>query len=174
MRIAVLCPLALSALIIAACASAPPSMQRSDQDVARLMAIDDNLIVPGERIGPVFLGMTDADLYKKFGNPSESKLTGTGYTAYFYNTFMVYVGVSTHKVASITSPAGNTGYSGYASREGIKVGSSALEVQAKLPPATLTMDSPAPGYSRYNYPSGMVLSLGPSGKVFSIEIIPAY
>lgn len=174
MKIAALCLLALSALIIVACTSAPPSMQRSDQDVARLMAIDDKLIVPGERVGPVFLGMSDADLYKKFGNPSESKLTGTGFSAYFYSTFMVYVGVSTHKVASITSPVGNTGYSGYATREGIKVGSSGLEVQAKLPPSTLTLDSPAPGYSRYNYRRGMVLSLDPSGKVFNIEVIPAY
>lgn len=174
MRIAVLCPLALSALIMTACTSGPPSMQRSEQDVARLMAIDDNLIVPGERIGPVFLGMTDADLYKKFGNPSESKLTGTGFSAYFYDTFMVYVGVSTHKVASITSPAGNNRHSGYATREGIKVGSSGLEVQAKLPPTTLTVDSPVAGYSRYNYRGGMVLSLDPSGKVYTIEVIPAY
>lgn len=174
MKITALYPLALSALILAACTSAPPSVQRSDQDVARLMAIDDNVIVPGERIGPVFLGMTDADLYKKFGNPLESKQTGTGFTAYFYSTFMVYVDLSTHKVASITSPVGSTGYSGYATREGIKVGSSALEVQAKLPQSTLKLDSPAPGYSRYNYPSGMVLSLDPSGKVFNIEVIPAY
>jgi len=149
-------------------------MQRSDQDVTKLMAVNDNLIVPGERIGPVFLGMTDAQLYKKFGNPSESRQAGTGFTAYFYSTFMVYVGVSTHKVASITSPTGNSTYSGYATREGVKVGSSGLEVQAKLPGSSLTLDSPAVGYSKYNYPSGMVLSLDPTGTVYSVEIIPAY
>jgi hypothetical protein len=175
MKLVALYPLALSALILAACTNAPPSVQRTDRDIARLMATDDNVIVPGERIGPVFLGMTDADLYKKFGNPLESKQTGTGFAAYFYSTFMVYVGVSTHKVASITTPVGSTaGYSGYATREGIKVGSSALEVQAKLPQSTLNLDSPAPGYSRYNYQTGMVLSLDPSGKVVNIEVIPAY
>src|SRR6266498_1128743 len=32
----------------------------------------DHLIIPGVRIGPVFLGMTERELYQKLGNPSNT------------------------------------------------------------------------------------------------------
>jgi hypothetical protein len=49
-----------SASLLAACASTSsvPDVALSPEHIASLMAINDNLMLPGERIGPVFLGMT--------------------------------------------------------------------------------------------------------------------
>jgi hypothetical protein len=120
----------LTALILVACAGGGgiKMVQRSDQDVARLMAVNDNLIVPGERIGPVFLGMTEEQLYKKFGEPSNILTTlQSEDIRYQYSTFDANVNKATHKVWSII-----TSNSGFHTAEGIKPGSSVMETQIKL------------------------------------------
>jgi len=38
----------------------------------------DHLIVSGARVGPVFLGMTEADLYKKLGSPAKTTYGNNG------------------------------------------------------------------------------------------------
>jgi hypothetical protein len=63
----------MSALLCGGC-STGGAVKRSEQDVARLMKVNDNLIVPSERVGSVFFGMTEAQLYQKMGDPENSHL----------------------------------------------------------------------------------------------------
>src|SRR6266480_3999436 len=92
-----------SALILAACAGGRAQIvQRSDQEVAILMSINDNLIVPGDRVGPVFLGMTEADLFKKLGDPSKTVRGDSGeWIWYTWGELQVEVTPSIHKVLVI-------------------------------------------------------------------------
>jgi hypothetical protein len=124
----------LAALVLAACAGGAGVQTRriSDQDVARLMAVHDNLIVPGERVGPVFFGMTEAQLYQKMGNPDQSGPMDNGATIFYvWRDISVDVHTSTHTVFLI----GVSGPS-YATAEGVSTGTSELALKSKLgPPA---------------------------------------
>jgi hypothetical protein len=118
------------ALVVAGCANMDPGVSLSDQDVARLMAIDDKLIVPGERIGPIFIGMTETNLYKKLGNPSTTVRGSDGtWIRYGYNNsgLSTQVNPSTHKVNVVDNYQQT--YFPYSTREGITVGSSELQTQ---------------------------------------------
>jgi outer membrane protein assembly factor BamE (lipoprotein component of BamABCDE complex) len=96
------------AWILASCASAVPENipRYSDQSIARLMAVNDALVVPGERIGPVFVGMTETQLYQKLGEPSASVRGNNGiWVQYFYTRLGLGVQVNpkTHKVNVVDS-----------------------------------------------------------------------
>ncbi len=67
MKLIKLTLLASVTVILAGCDTVQTT-QAPPVDHTRLMAVNDNLIVPGQRIGPVFLGMTEAELYSKLGN----------------------------------------------------------------------------------------------------------
>lgn len=71
-------PLAAAILMAsAACASAPPKL-------------NDNLIVPGERVGNVELGMTLAELFNRRGAPSRTiPIPGTSATTYYFDGLMI-------------------------------------------------------------------------------------
>ena len=60
-----------------ACASAPPNL-------------NDNMIVPGERVGNVELGMSLADLFNAKGNPTRTiPIADTRATTYYFDGLMV-------------------------------------------------------------------------------------
>jgi len=63
----------LSILAFGACASAPPNL-------------NDDMIIPGERVGNVELGMSLAELFALKGTPYKtSPIAGTGATSYNYD-----------------------------------------------------------------------------------------
>jgi len=127
MKIIKLVFISLFALYLAGCANMNPGPSLSAAEVDRLMAINDNLIVPGQRIGPLFLGMTEAQLYKKLGDPV-TILNNGEYTAYYYHGLDVAVLKSTGKVTQVTAESPQ-----YSTSDGIQVGSSLLDVKSKLP-----------------------------------------
>src|SRR5437870_4156270 len=59
----------------------------------------DHLIVPGKRIGPVALGMSDQALFK-LGVPDETKPFDP-FMVYFYREMKIFVDQSTHTVVCI-------------------------------------------------------------------------
>ena len=127
MKIAIkLAFISLFALYLVGCANMNPGPSLSAADVDRLMAINDNLIVPGERIGPLFLGMTEAQLYKKLGD-ADTIMNNGQYTIYNYHGLGVSVMKSTSKIIQVTAES-----SQYSTSDGIHVGSSLLEVKSKL------------------------------------------
>jgi hypothetical protein len=119
-----------TALFLAACAGrgAFQTVQRSDQDVTRLMTVNDKLIVPGERVGPVFFGMTEAQLYQKMGNPNRSFPANDGaLIVYEWGDLVANVQLSTHTVVQmqVMGPS-------YGTAEGVSTGTPELAVKAKL------------------------------------------
>jgi hypothetical protein len=122
----------VSALLLTACASTAgdPGVSLSPEHTASLMAINDNLIVPGERIGPIFIGMTEAELYRKMGDPSKTVRGNDGtWLRYWYDTahLSVQVNPSTHKVNVIDNYQEE--YFPYATREGVTIGWTELHLQ---------------------------------------------
>lgn len=110
----------------------------------------DHLIVPGERIGPIFIGMTETQLYQRLGDPSETVRGNDGtWIEYDYNNLglSIYADPATHKVYTIGTQGDNSPYS---TREGIRVGSSELQVQ--ILPWKLLWKRVAHGRWKFQYP----------------------
>ena len=135
-----LCP----ALILVACATGGDvrTAQRSDQDAAKIMASNDNLIVPGERVGRVFLGMTTSQLYRVMGDPINSMAFNSGGFRYEWRDLDVIVSQS--KTVTWITTSGST----YSLSGGVTVGSSALALQSNRPPPAF---SKAENASRTSY-----------------------
>jgi hypothetical protein len=122
----------VSALLLTACASTggDPGVSLSPEHTASLMAINDNLIVPGERIGPIFIGMTETELYRKMGDPSKTVRGDDGtWLRYWYDSahLSAQVNPSTHKVNVIDNYQEE--YFPYATREGVAIGWTELHLQ---------------------------------------------
>ena len=168
----------LFVLGLAGCANMDPGVSLSDADVTRLMAVNDNLIVPGERIGPVFIGMTETQLYQKLGNPSTTTRGDDGtWVRYEYDSLVlgIQVNPSTHKVNYVDNyffggNRGNVENFPYATSEGITVGSSELQIQI-LPWKLEWKKQPnehAPQCWRFQYTGIRIDSC--SGKITSIGV----
>jgi hypothetical protein len=106
----------------------------------------DNLIVPGQRIGPIKLGMTPTELYRAAGNlvsQSNPCDTNAGCNYFFFGAFgqpNLIAHVAAGRVDEITTSMPN-----YATAEGIKVGLAPLALEANWGPAQKIIDK-APGY----------------------------
>ena len=162
--------LALATSILSGCASESPATKRTDQDYAAHMAIpSDNLIVPGDRVGPVFLGMLDTDLYKRMGEPNRSFTYQEGETAgttvYTYGGLSVYV-FPDHRVRYVYIG------SGYRTQEGAALGTSQLALRAELgEPAWTVLFHPDIGQWKNCYDKGLVITLT-NGAVDGLVVVP--
>ncbi len=87
--------------------------------------IGDGLIVPGQRIGPIYVGMDVRLLYQTMGEPRESMPSADGVTYDFGGGLAAIVMNTTQRVYRITANSTN-----YATKEGIRVGLSDLAVRA--------------------------------------------
>jgi hypothetical protein len=157
-------PALMAAMILAACTGGPGvrTVQISDQDHDRLMAINDNRIVPGVRIGPVFLGMTEGDLYKKLGAPIKTSYHNQGQTSYEYTTrgLFVDVGLNTHVVDLIAIQS-----AAYSTAGGVTIGSSPLQMKAELGPHNGTADF----LHQFNY-DGITLQFDTNGNISGLYV----
>ena len=97
---------------------------------------NDHLIVPGQRIGPVSLGMSDRDLFK-LGVPNITKPLGK-LIAYFYDDMRVFVDGSSHKVIYVSMYRNES----YHTAEGIGLGASLRDVESKLGPPESVKGNP--------------------------------
>src|ERR1700752_5007906 len=120
-----LCP----AVILAACAAGGEvgRAPRSDQDAAKIMASNDSLIVPGDRVGRGFLGMSVAQLYRAMGDPNSSMAFDDGGFSYDWNNLHVVVNQS--KTVTWMVVSGPT----YSLSDGITVASSTRALKSKRP-----------------------------------------
>jgi len=96
---------------------------------------NDTLLVSGCRIGPVALGMTEAELLKFVGPPARSRAyEDVNGSMYSYDDLELWAKVINGRVSEISigivSRVG--GLSRYATAEGIRLGSTELEVRAKM------------------------------------------
>ena len=88
----------------------------------------DSLIVAGQRVGPIRIGMTATELYKAMGDPTSTYETNSGLTIYSYGdadalTAQCWDGrVRTVGVSS----------SEYKTAQGVRVGDSQLALLAKM------------------------------------------
>ena len=88
----------------------------------------DRVIVPGQRMGPVSLGMSGAQLLQALGSPVESHSSfSDGTWNRFSNGLSAFVRHSDTRVSMIV-----TGEDGYATAQGAGIGSSELEIRTRL------------------------------------------
>ncbi len=92
-------------------------------DVARVAA--DRRIVPGERIGPISLGMYLDDVVKILGQPDRAERAPGAAIKYFYDRHGLFVGA--RDVPAITVQVVSTNNNGYVTEQGIRVGSSGAD-----------------------------------------------
>ena len=115
----------VAAIVLTGCVTnnnvAPPS--------SAPQSFNDNLIVPGQRIGKVYLGMPIAQLYKEFGNPSKRDVADGNAVEYTYDRASLTVGVAGGKVIDVATTS-----SLFRTANGVGVGSSDIEVRSKLGP----------------------------------------
>ena len=123
-------------------------------------AQNDNLIVPGVRIGPFHLGITDAELYRQFGEPTATQVNGDVTMNYTYSNVQVSVSPSTHKVIQVT-----TSDPSFATAEGVTVGTSALALAAKL-----GVPKGCQGSCNFPYRGGLWVGTNDDGSVRAIWI----
>jgi len=87
--------------------------------------IFDKLIVPGKRIGPIALGMPQADVLNILGKPPKSIIHTDGHSSYFYADLLVFIS-NNSRVYRVNTTAPE-----YSTADGIRVGMTEPEVRAK-------------------------------------------
>lgn len=126
----------------------------------------DSAIVPGQRIGPVALGMSGPQLLQAAGSPRTSNHSMDVTSAQFLNGVEVSVRDRDNRVTSASTADGR-----YATADGLRVGASELEVRSfQGKPAD---ELGASGSSHYLCYPGVWFGISPgSNRVNAIGIAP--
>jgi hypothetical protein len=101
---------------------------------ASLRAADDHLIVPGTRIGPFKLGMTDQELFQ-VGTPSGTRTIAGTWSTYWFNDRVVYVNLQSRRVERVFTESRSDRTS-----SGVGVGSSLEDLFRALGPPDETVE----------------------------------
>jgi len=128
--------------------------------------IFDQVVVPGQRIGPVALGMQGSDLVRWLGPPVRSHHAfddGTMNT--FANGINAFVKDKDNRVSMISTDA-----PGYATSGGAGVGSSEIEIRSRMGAPTKTSSE---AFRALCYP-GMAFTLNQDGRAWSISVSEEY
>lgn len=121
----------------------------------------DNLIVPGKRIGPLSPGMSAADLFRVLGPPDSSIRY---FNSHIWGKRWVVLDTSTNRAERVSTSDPRD-----ATREGLRVGSTELEMTAKLgAPTGEKYDKPVEAMN-YCY-SGIEFNYHQSDKITSITV----
>src|SRR5215831_12744563 len=145
---------------VTGCASAPSAPQSS----AKIPSNNDHLIVPGQRIGQVSLGMSVQQLIATLGTPVKSEPYGGGNRS--NNSFSIGLDVDVSGTAVDGIFARN---STYKTAEGVGLGMSDLEVRALL--GAPDKHALYGGYDfRTCYKSGLHLMFGRSSDTQSMSL----
>jgi len=106
---------------------------------ASAQVANDHLIIPGERVGPISLGMSTQDLYKALGEPTQSVTGNDGtWASYSWQDLTVQTDLPSGKVShiSVSGPS-------YSIDNNLRVGASELALRANLPnPQSTTAQTP--------------------------------
>ncbi|HEV2173615.1 MAG TPA: hypothetical protein VGR71_08610 [Nitrospira sp.] len=160
-------PLAIAVLLSIAlqsgCSSAPPLPAPPKQ-----LPPNDDLIVPGNRIGPVAIGMTSKQVLEAKGTPGDSTFRYTDAAVYPYdqNEYSVVVDDVTQQVWRVETSSDE-----YRTAEGVGVGQSELEMRANLgnPNSATNEDNADPPTFLYCYDKGLAIYTF-RGKIFKISV----
>ncbi len=138
------------AAVLAGCAS------NSIEDLSKVqpppaVPIRDTKIIPGQRVGPVSLGMSETELYRTMGEPRKTNTFSWG-TSYEFEGLYATVYNSTHRV-HIVGPISHS----YSTPEGIHLGSSELAARAAYKNGKWVADEYGFGVG-YCDPRGMKIS----------------
>jgi len=175
-------------LALAACATpkkaepeTPPKASPSSPAAASEMLLHDRLIIPGERVGPILLGMPLRKLVEVVGEPVSSSTSripaGRGAMMYRYadpdaspdGAMLVMVREYDQAVYSIQIDR----IESFQTREGVRFGSSEALVRASFGKPEAIQQSGVGDIPRaYCYLSGLALRLDPKGKVESLTVFP--
>jgi hypothetical protein len=135
-------------VLVTACGGA----QRRPLPEPVIPAIHDQTIVPGSRVGPISLGMTEAQLLDAVGAPTTSFVGDDG-KQHRYET----LGLNAYVHGGRVDMVGVFGTS-YATTDGIRVGSSELEVTARLGEPSWKRDNDVT--DSYCYADGTSIAIG--------------
>lgn len=184
-----LLPGAVLLLLLGGCAGKPPQPEIPPPPPPAPAVVEDlsrdRTIVPGERVGPVFLDASLRELVQAFGEPIESAVSRIpgGRSALLYRyadpdaspegSLQVLVREHDQTVYSIHVE----GLDGFQTREGVRVGSSEALVRASYgkPQSTSTFTAVSGGtaVSRvYCYLNGLAVDLSETGSVESLTVFP--
>ncbi len=125
---------------------------------------NDHVIVPGQRIGPMSLNMSTADLYHAMGEPKNSVTANNGtWASYEWDGVMVWTDLPAGKVTAVLASAPQ-----YSMKDGITIGSSELALRVNRPSPVWTKAT-TPATKEYCYDDG--LNIGTTdGKVSFIKV----
>jgi hypothetical protein len=137
--------------------------------------VHDQVIVPGERIGPIAIGMKGATLLDAMGAPdSTDRMKNAGIENYAAAGLEATVMDDSQQVISITTDSAQ-----YATAEGVHIGSSDFEVRSRMgaPTTSVTNDL---GVEALCYERGVTFFVTisgnatvPAGAVYTIQVHPA-
>ena len=120
-------------IALAGCASSNSAEDLSKVPPPPAVPIRDYSAVPGERIGPISLGMTESELYRAMGEPTRTHAYAAT-TIYQFgrdsDSLTATVYHSTHKVHTV-----GTNSRSYSTSERISIGASELAARAAYPNA---------------------------------------
>lgn len=152
-----------SGLLLSSCGSAPPLPAPPKE-----LPPDDSLIVPGNRIGSVAIGMTSKQLLKAKGSPSSSPMRYTDAANYSYDQlrYSVVVDDATQQVWRIATSDGR-----YRTVEGVGVGQTELEMRADLGNPDQTKDMGNDTFL-YCYDKGLAIYIAQNKIIQASVFIP--
>jgi hypothetical protein len=174
-------------LALAACATPKkpepetPPKTSSPAAAAAEQLLHDRLIIPGERVGPILLGMSLRNLVEVVGEPVSSSASRipAGRSAMMYRyadpdaspdgAMLVMVREYDQAVYSIQIDR----IESFQTREGVRYGSSEARVRSSFGKPEAIQHSGAGDISRaYCYLSGLAVRLDPKGNVESLTVFP--
>jgi hypothetical protein len=137
--------------------------------------VQDHLVVPGKRVGAISIGMTQDQLFAALGLPVDSyqypSSVGHAYERHknddqsFYDGLVVSVRNGSSQVQSVKVGKFN---SGYATAEGLTVGTTERKVRELMGPPTQVRLKTEHTYDTYCYP-GLVVAFH-EGEVIFVSI----
>jgi hypothetical protein len=134
---------------------------------AAAQAQNDNLIVPGARIGPAELGMSAAAVFKKLGGTGRESFEDNDTIVHlFYATVIITIDRQADKVVQIS-----TSDPRYSTASGVKVGISNVVAAKKL--GILTGDCDRRIGCNYWFKGGLWLDVKGDQSVQTISVLPS-
>ena len=173
-------------LMLTACATpkkAEPDAQifAAPPSAAAEIPIRDKIVIPGERVGPILLGMSLHKLIEVVGEPVSSSASHipSGRNALLYRyadpdaspegALLIMVREADQTVYSIQIDK----IEGFQTREGVRYGSSEALVRASFgKPQSIQESRPGEVARAYCYLSGLALRLNATGIVESLTVFP--
>jgi hypothetical protein len=158
-------------LAVPLCGCAAASPPKINYPPPQIPPVFDHAIAMGHRIGPVSIGMTEADLLKYLGPPKTSTPYPNGrFTQYIWGELTVGVTDGVVSAVTTTDPS-------YATPQGIHSDSTEIELKVKLPPQRRKHQD-EPDFWFYCYADGTIIGVrgadqiyeGKTGTIASIAI----